>query len=337
MNWYYVSAGKQQGPVDDTDLSQLLAERKITADTLVWRDGLSEWTRLHIAKPETVAALLTASSANSASESPQPGWVRCSLTGRYFPPSEIITIEGKPYSAAAKPQVVASLEHGDPLPTAESEGARTGPAWEQRQTLGMWKAIARTCKDVLFAPTATFATMKREGGLRSPFIFTLIVGSITGIVAQLASGVPELITSGGKANAGEIIGGIIAIPFILAIAAFINPAITHVMLVFLKATNRPFETTFRALNYASGGIAPAQMAIEILTTLIALVGLRISGSEAATLANAGTFPLMFWYCYVSIVAVAETHEISRRKAAAAVLLPLLLCCSAVAFIVAVCS
>ena len=43
MNWYYVDGGRQAGPVDDAGLYALLAAGKITNETLVWREGLTDW------------------------------------------------------------------------------------------------------------------------------------------------------------------------------------------------------------------------------------------------------------------------------------------------------
>jgi uncharacterized RDD family membrane protein YckC len=43
MEWYYVDAGQQAGPITETQLSELVAAGKVRADTLVWRQGLAEW------------------------------------------------------------------------------------------------------------------------------------------------------------------------------------------------------------------------------------------------------------------------------------------------------
>ena len=51
MNWYYESGGQQQGPVAESELDRLLAEGKITLDTLVWRDGMAGWAPLRSARP----------------------------------------------------------------------------------------------------------------------------------------------------------------------------------------------------------------------------------------------------------------------------------------------
>lgn len=43
MEWYYARDGKQQGPVDDDALAQLLTRGELTPDTLVWNESMTEW------------------------------------------------------------------------------------------------------------------------------------------------------------------------------------------------------------------------------------------------------------------------------------------------------
>ncbi|MBM4195373.1 MAG: DUF4339 domain-containing protein, partial [Gemmatimonadetes bacterium] len=43
MDWFYSDAGQQKGPVTSEQLSQLVAQGVIRADTLVWRDGMAAW------------------------------------------------------------------------------------------------------------------------------------------------------------------------------------------------------------------------------------------------------------------------------------------------------
>ena len=42
--WYYHKEGRGFGPVEEADIRRLLEHKEIAADTLVWRDGLSNWT-----------------------------------------------------------------------------------------------------------------------------------------------------------------------------------------------------------------------------------------------------------------------------------------------------
>ena len=43
MDWFYAKDGRQLGPVSESELGQLLRTGAITADSLVWHDGMAEW------------------------------------------------------------------------------------------------------------------------------------------------------------------------------------------------------------------------------------------------------------------------------------------------------
>jgi len=51
MNWYYVDAGQQAGPISEDDLATLAGSGKIQPDTLVWREGMATWLPYSQAKP----------------------------------------------------------------------------------------------------------------------------------------------------------------------------------------------------------------------------------------------------------------------------------------------
>lgn len=42
--WYYGSAAGQTGPVEEHEIRALIAAGTIVAETLVWRDGMKDWT-----------------------------------------------------------------------------------------------------------------------------------------------------------------------------------------------------------------------------------------------------------------------------------------------------
>ena len=42
--WHYHKEDRGYGPVQEADIRGLLARHEIAADTLVWREGLSNWT-----------------------------------------------------------------------------------------------------------------------------------------------------------------------------------------------------------------------------------------------------------------------------------------------------
>jgi len=44
--WYYEQNGNRIGPVDEATMRQLIADRVISIDTLVWTNGMANWTPL---------------------------------------------------------------------------------------------------------------------------------------------------------------------------------------------------------------------------------------------------------------------------------------------------
>ncbi|MDP3693983.1 DUF4339 domain-containing protein [Bradyrhizobium sp.] len=44
-SWFYASEGQQQGPFPEIQLRELIARGTITADTLVWTEGMANWQR----------------------------------------------------------------------------------------------------------------------------------------------------------------------------------------------------------------------------------------------------------------------------------------------------
>ena len=337
MNWYYESGGQQQGPVADSELDRLLAEGKITLDTLVWREGLASWTPLRTARAAappvppgappvdagwevtrpagSVSPVAPAGSEAAGSDYPQPGWIRCSLTGRYFPPSEIIYLEGKPYSAAAKPQVVASLQSGGALPI--STVGREGPDWERRDQLGLWKALVGTTKSIFGEPVRVFNTMKQTGGLGSPLLYWLLTGGIgiavgqvyglfmqgamLGAMSQAGMSGSQMGAMGMQAAVGA--GSIVIMPIVFIIALFIQAGLTHLTLMMLKGANQPFETTFRVAAYAFGATGTLH--------LIPMCGSMVAG---------------LWGLIVFCAGLGPAHQTSTGKGVAAVLIPFGVCC-----------
>jgi uncharacterized membrane protein len=43
-DWYYAENNEQKGPVNEAELKTHFATNKLPADTLVWQDGMSNWT-----------------------------------------------------------------------------------------------------------------------------------------------------------------------------------------------------------------------------------------------------------------------------------------------------
>ncbi|ADE53691.1 GYF domain-containing protein [Coraliomargarita akajimensis] len=46
--WHYVLDGQQQGPVTESELSELLKSGQLSPDSLVWRQGMVEWQAMNV-------------------------------------------------------------------------------------------------------------------------------------------------------------------------------------------------------------------------------------------------------------------------------------------------
>jgi hypothetical protein len=51
MTWYYALGSERQGPIDDAALDRLIAAGTVTAETLVWKAGMTDWQPLSQARP----------------------------------------------------------------------------------------------------------------------------------------------------------------------------------------------------------------------------------------------------------------------------------------------
>jgi len=43
-DWYYAAENEQKGPINESELKARLASNKISGETLVWTDGMDNWT-----------------------------------------------------------------------------------------------------------------------------------------------------------------------------------------------------------------------------------------------------------------------------------------------------
>ena len=323
MNWHYESGGQSAGPIPEDELRRLLAAGTITTKTLIWREGMSAWAPLGETLPAAPAVFpAPATGSDDTGGAPPAGWIRCTATGKSFPPSEIVYIAGKPYSLEAKDSVVQGVMQTGTVPMDLAE--RTGPAWEDRATLGLWKAGSETVKAVLMNPTETFTTMKREGGLGGPLLFLTIFGSVAGIVGVLyqviiQNTMQSTMTKLQEAQPGNPFAGgmptiawigiAVMMPLLIAIGSFITAGIAHLSLMICGGAKQPFETTFRTYCYSQGAAAPLQ--------LVPICGAYIAG---------------IWGLICVCVGLSKTHEIGIGRAVLAVLLPVVFCCGTVVLV-----
>lgn len=313
MNWFYEFNGEQKGPVTETELDRLVAEGVVLPTTLVWRDGLPNWTPLaqvRVAGP-------------TGGFTPAPGTTQCDACGRYYESSDVIQLGGRHICASCKPAVLQGLQQGTAI-TGMTDPTRTGPAWEHRETLGFYVAARDTIKAVLMEPSHTFSTMKVEGGIANPFWFNIIFAGIGNVILFLViTGAQLGMTSLDPAlrGAAGAPGGLGVFMFVfqlvwsfvgVAVGTFVQAAIIHVCLMICGGARRPYEATYRALAYGSGAVA--------LLNVIPIIG------------SIAAIP---WSIVVSCIGLSRTHETDLWRVVLAIFLPAIVCCVLILGIMAV--
>ncbi len=310
MNWFYdAGGGQRQGPISEQELQALLNSQTLHAKTLVWREGMANWMPLDQAAPDIALG------AGGPTQC-------CDACGSVQALAQLVEIGSRRFCAACKPNALLQLQSGVTLPSL-NQAERTGPAWEHREEQGTFAAAVATVKGVLLKPAETFTTMKREGGLRSPMTYTLLLGCIGGffgILYQVISKVGMARLELNKTPGFEFLPGIenlsnptiiviglivfaIFLPLMLLLTSFIHAGILHLSLMICGGAKQPFETTYRVCCYCSGS-----------TSILQVV--PVCGPLAAGI----------WGLVIACIGVAKAHEIDTGRAVIAILLPTLLCC-----------
>jgi uncharacterized RDD family membrane protein YckC len=131
MNWYYVEAGRQAGPVTEAEFSNLVSIGRIQPDTLVWREGMANWQPCSVARaaapvgaPPIEPAQATEGPSTSAGASGPE--VVCAECGKIFSRDNAISYGTTWICAGCKPIFVQKFKEGAALPTASVTMAYAG-------------------------------------------------------------------------------------------------------------------------------------------------------------------------------------------------------------------
>ena len=102
MNWYYAAQEEQKGPVDQAEFDRLVQTGVITHATLVWREGMADWSAYG-----TIAA-----AAGPAAAAPASSGVVCSECGQSFALDQMIRVGRGFVCATCKPLAIQKLREG---------------------------------------------------------------------------------------------------------------------------------------------------------------------------------------------------------------------------------
>ncbi len=111
MEWYYGTDGQRNGPISQTELEQLVAKGVITAATLVWRQGMTQW------QPYGTVSGGAPAAADAGGDT-----AVCAFSGKTYPKSQMIQYEGRWISAEHRDEYFQRLREGVAIPGRFSYG-----------------------------------------------------------------------------------------------------------------------------------------------------------------------------------------------------------------------
>ena len=112
MNWYYVNAGQQAGPVDEAQLDALRSSGQINAETLVWREGMANWQPYGEARPSVAQGAPAAIAGGTPTSATGSSEAVCAECGRIFPIDNTIQYGNARVCASCKPIFLQKLAEG---------------------------------------------------------------------------------------------------------------------------------------------------------------------------------------------------------------------------------
>ena len=151
MTWYYSDGEKQLGPITEEQLIELRRSGSVTAETLVWRDGMANWTPYSEAGPAvnlegtpTDPAMPPLIPVPPPAQPAGPEAV-CAECGKIFPKDEMIT-HGQSYVCVnCKPIFLQKLSEGAAI--------KSGPL----RYAGFWLRFGAKFVDNLLLRIVSFA------------------------------------------------------------------------------------------------------------------------------------------------------------------------------------
>jgi uncharacterized RDD family membrane protein YckC len=148
MAWYYAQGEERIGPLADAAFQQLVQQGTISAETLVWREGMQNW-----APYGTVSAQAPAGRTPSPQEFQASPMTVCSSCGRTVSSDEVIEYQGSYVCGICKPIFFQQLK----------EGGLVGGAMDYA---GFWIRVGAAIVDgiILIVPS---------------LLFSFIIGAIT--------------------------------------------------------------------------------------------------------------------------------------------------------------
>ncbi len=248
MNWYYVLNGGRCGPVGAEEFAQLVAAGTIGPETLVWREGMTEWKPYRLIELMGVPVEAAAVAPIFTPAQPGEGQINCSECGRVFPMSQVLDYSGKKICADCKPAFFQKLrEAGESAVMSELNYAGFWIRFGAKFIDGLiMYAVSLVCQLTAGLGASPFANRGPEMAVGSMALMMVVgvalplmiriayngwmVGRFGATLGKMATGVKVVRSDGGGVTYGrafgraaaEIVSGMVCLIGYI-IAAFDNP------------------------------------------------------------------------------------------------------------------
>lgn len=179
MDWYAAKEGNQVGPMTEVRLWEMLQAGELTADSLVWRDGLPNWQPLASVFPERFPGMSGMSSV------PSEAMATCAVSGRILPASQMLQYGDVSVAPEHKDAFVQSLREGSAPSLQPLAGVLNGYAY------GSPKTRATLAKIAMLFMTLSGATMTLIELLAPPsdpevLTMTDLLAAVTGLTMLIS-------------------------------------------------------------------------------------------------------------------------------------------------------
>lgn len=141
MDWYAAKEGIQVGPMTEVRLREMLDAGELTAESLVWRDGLPNWQPLSSVFPERF------SERGGMSSFPSEAMATCAVSGRVLPASQMLHYGEVSVAPEHKDAFVQGLREGSAPSLQPPAGRLNGYAYQtpkMRATLAKFAMLSMT-------------------------------------------------------------------------------------------------------------------------------------------------------------------------------------------------
>jgi uncharacterized RDD family membrane protein YckC len=158
MNWYYVENGQKAGPIDEMQLEELRQAGRILPNTLVWREGMPNWTPFKDVQGELKPSFNLKFGSGASGSEPAPGSVPeavCTECNRIYPTSSMIRYGEAHVCVNCKPRFLQKLAEGARL----SRGGGGGGGGGAGGYAGFWIRLVAHFLDGLIIGIAVVAPL----------------------------------------------------------------------------------------------------------------------------------------------------------------------------------